>query len=149
MDNNQLKHQAVQMKQSLFEQGYLDEMFNEIEEIHCDDPKFHEKIVNMFFNDSAQLITNIQQALEQSPIDFSKLEKDLNKIKEITLSTGAKKVRDMSDQAIECCLEQNVEGCKDAFEQLKTEHATLKEKLQSYFHLARQAKAADGASGSN
>lgn len=45
-------------------QGYLDEQFIQLEELQDDDnPNFVEEIVTLFFNDSARLLQNIEQAL--------------------------------------------------------------------------------------
>jgi histidine-containing phosphotransfer protein len=48
----------------LFLQGYLDEQFNQLEELQDDSsPNFVEEVVALFFKDSSRLLTNIEQAL--------------------------------------------------------------------------------------
>ena len=47
-----------------FLQGYLDEQFNQLEELQDDSsPNFVDEVVALFFKDSSRLLTNIEQAL--------------------------------------------------------------------------------------
>jgi len=47
-----------------FLQGYLDEQFNQLEELQDDSsPNFVEEVVALFLKDSSRLLTNIEQAL--------------------------------------------------------------------------------------
>lgn len=48
----------------LFLQGYLDEQFNQLEELQDDSsPNFVEEVVALFFRNSSRLLTSIEQAL--------------------------------------------------------------------------------------
>ncbi|KAL6006078.1 CCAAT-binding factor complex subunit Php5 [Asimina triloba] len=60
----QLRRQAAYIKKSLFEQGYLDEQFLHLEELQDDsNPNFVEEVVNLFFRDSARMMSNIEGTL--------------------------------------------------------------------------------------
>ncbi|XP_031255777.1 histidine-containing phosphotransfer protein 4-like [Pistacia vera] len=146
--NQQLRRQLAAMRQSLFDQGYLDEQFIQLEELQDDaNPSFVEEVVTLYYRDSARLITSIDQALEKSPLDFNKLDGHMHQFKGSSSSIGAKKVKAESTQFREYCKAGNGEGSRRTFQQLKKEYATLKKKLEAYFQLARQAGPMETASG--
>jgi hypothetical protein len=48
----------------VWEQGYLDEQFCQVEDLQDEaSPNFAEEVVSLFFKDSARLVTNIEQAM--------------------------------------------------------------------------------------
>ncbi|XP_042516416.1 histidine-containing phosphotransfer protein 4-like [Macadamia integrifolia] len=146
MERYQLRRQVAVVKQSLFDQGYLDEQFVQLEELQdTDNPNFVEEVVTLFFRDSARMIVNIEQAMERSPLDFNRLDNYMHQFKGSSSSIGAKKVKEESTQFREYCRTGNADGCMRSFQQVKKEHATLKKKLESYFQLARQAGPAETA----
>ncbi|XP_009603606.1 pseudo histidine-containing phosphotransfer protein 5 isoform X2 [Nicotiana tabacum] len=113
---NQKQRQAAYLRRSLFDQGYVDDQFIHLEELQDDaNPNFVEEVVNLFYTDSARLIRNIELAL-----------------------IGAKRVKRQCCQFQEYCIAKNIEGCKNTFQGVKQEHATLKTKLESYFQMARE-----------
>ncbi|KAL3511740.1 hypothetical protein ACH5RR_024457 [Cinchona calisaya] len=141
MERNQLRRQIGNMRQSLFDQGYLDhEQFIQLEELQDDaNPNFVEEVVTLFYRDSVRTIQNIEQALEKSPLDFVKLDGYMHQFKGSSSSIGAKKVKSESTQFREYCKVGNAEGCRRTFQQLKKENAALKKKLEVYFQYSRQA----------
>ncbi|KAL4333314.1 hypothetical protein GQ457_07G031580 [Hibiscus cannabinus] len=166
MDRNPIRRQLAIMRQSLFDQGYLDEQFIELEQLQDDaNPNFVEEVVTLYFRDSARLILNIHHALyvhfsptlflflfihthkvmilllffrERKPFDFKKLDGFMHQFKGSSSSIGANKVKAESTLFREYCRSANAEGCMRAFQQLKKEYATLRKKLEAYFQLARQ-----------
>ncbi|XP_071901128.1 histidine-containing phosphotransfer protein 4-like [Coffea arabica] len=140
MERNQLRRKLANMRQSLFEQGYLDEQFTQLEELQDDaNPNFVEEVVTLFYRDSARTIQNIEQALEKNPLDFAQLDSYMHQFKGSCSSIGAVKVKGESTQFRNYCKEGNAEGCRRTFHQLKKEYAALKKKLELYFQYARQA----------
>ncbi|KAL7140120.1 hypothetical protein ABFS83_09G100400 [Erythranthe nasuta] len=134
-----MQRQLATMKQSLFDQGYLDEQFVQLEELQDDvNPNFVEEVVTLYYRDSVRLVQNLEQALEKNPLDFSKLDSYMHQFKGSSSSIGAKKVKIECTQFREYCRTGNGEGCKRTFQQLKKEYATLKKKLEVYFQFARQ-----------
>ncbi|PSR91283.1 Histidine-containing phosphotransfer protein [Actinidia chinensis var. chinensis] len=139
MDRN-LQRQIAYTRKSLFDQGYLDEQFIQLEDLQDDaNPNFVEEIVTLFYSDSARLIRNIEQALENNPTDFDRLDDFMHQFKGSSSSIGAKKVKSECTQFREYCKAGNAEGCIRTFQQVKQEHATLRRKLETYFQLARQS----------
>ncbi|XP_010325073.1 histidine-containing phosphotransfer protein 4-like [Solanum lycopersicum] len=135
-----MQHQAASMKRNLFNQDYLDEQFNELEELQDDDnPNFVEEVVNLFFTDSIRLIGSVDIALANEPYDFGRLDDLMHQFKGSSSSIGAKRVKRECSQFQEYCNERNIDGCKRAFQGVKQEYATLKTKLDAYFQAAREA----------
>ncbi|XP_042486473.1 histidine-containing phosphotransfer protein 4-like isoform X1 [Macadamia integrifolia] len=111
MGHDHLRHQAALIRQALLDQGYLDEHFTQLEELNIIDPDFVvEDVVSMYYRESAQWITNIEEALEGGPIDFAKLDDNMTRFKGSSLSIGATKVKNKSKEFIKCCYERNEEG---------------------------------------
>ncbi|KAK9079813.1 hypothetical protein SSX86_001486 [Deinandra increscens subsp. villosa] len=137
MELNQMKRQINFARNSLFEQGYLDEQFTQLEDLQDDaNPNFVEEIVTLFFSDSMRLIRNVETALENYPTDFCKLDDYMHQFMGSSSSIGAKKVKEECTQFQECCRVRNTEGCRRAFQRVKQEHATLKRKLETYFQVS-------------
>ncbi|KAK4730123.1 hypothetical protein R3W88_023111 [Solanum pinnatisectum] len=135
-----MQRQAASMKRNLFYQDYLDEQFNELEELQDDDnPNFVEEVVNLFFTDSVRLIRNVDLALANEPYNFGRLDDLMHQFKGSSSSIGAKRVKRECSQFQQYCNERNIDGCKRAFQGVKQEYATLKTKLDAYFQAAREA----------
>ncbi|KAK7841179.1 histidine-containing phosphotransfer protein 4 [Quercus suber] len=141
MERNQMRRQLALIRQSFFDQGFLDEQFIQLEELQDDaNPNFVEEVVTLYYRDSSRLILNIDQALERNPLDFNKLDNYMHQFKGSSTSIGAKKVKAECTQFREYCKAGNSEGrCMRTFQQLKKEYAILKRKLEAYFQQARQA----------
>ncbi|KAL6334999.1 hypothetical protein AAG906_023804 [Vitis piasezkii] len=139
MERTQQHRQVAHMRQSLFDQGLLDEQFVQLEELRDDaNPNFVEEVVTLFYRDSARLVLNIDQALDKTPLDFSKLDSYMHQFKGSASSIGAKKVKGECTLFREYCKAGNGEGCMKTFQQLKKDYAVLRKKLETYFQLARQ-----------
>ncbi|XP_027928512.1 histidine-containing phosphotransfer protein 4 [Vigna unguiculata] len=140
MDKIHSLRQVAAIKHSLFDQGYLDEQFIQLEELQDDaNPNFVEEIVTLYYRDSSRLITNLDQTLERNPLDFNKLDTIMHQFKGSSSSIGAKKVKAECTLFREYCRARNGEGCRRSFQQMKKEYATLRKKLETYFQMARQA----------
>ncbi|KAK6140902.1 hypothetical protein DH2020_025364 [Rehmannia glutinosa] len=117
MTGNQLQCQAAYMRNSLFDQGYLDEQFVQLEELQDEaNPDFVEDVVKLFYTDSARFIRNMELTLDSRPLDFEKLDDIMHQFK------------------------GSSSRCMRTFQEVKQEHAGLKKKLESYFEVARQAR---------
>lgn len=134
-----MRRQIIFMKKSLFDQGYLDEQFNQLEELQDESsPNFVEEVVTLFFKDSSRLLTNIEQATEKYPQDFYRLDSLVHQLKGSGYSIGALRMKNECSVFEAHCNDKNLEGCRRSFQKMKREHATLKQKLESYFQLLRQ-----------
>ncbi|XP_020397522.1 uncharacterized protein [Zea mays] len=117
MEYSNLQQQAASLKKNLFDQGYLDEQFCQIEDLQDEaSPNFTEEVVSLFFKNSTRLMTNIEQAI-----------------------IGACRMKNECTSFRNRCGDENVEGCMRSFQNLKREHGVLRQKLESYFQLLRQA----------
>ncbi|CAH2053551.1 unnamed protein product [Thlaspi arvense] len=124
-----MQRQVALIKQSLFDQGYLDDQFMELEELQDDaNPNFVEEVATLYFKDSARLINNIDQALERGSFDFSRLDSYMHQFKGSSTSIGASKVKTECTTFREYCRVGNAEGCLRTFQQLKKEHATWQDR---------------------
>ncbi|GKC47090.1 histidine-containing phosphotransfer protein 4, partial [Tanacetum coccineum] len=140
MDQNQLKKQINLIRTSLFAQGYLDKVqFTQLEELQDDaNPDFAQEVVTLFYSDSKRLISNVENALHNHPLDFGKLDDYMHQFKGSSSSIGAIKVKNECTKFQECCKARNGKGCIRVFDQVKQEHAILKRKLETYFQLERE-----------
>ncbi|KAG2626289.1 hypothetical protein PVAP13_3KG340100 [Panicum virgatum] len=135
MECYNLQRQAACLKRSLFDQGYLDEQFYQIEDLQDEaSPNFTEEVVSLFFKDSARLMTNIEQA-----IDFNRWDAHMQQLKGSCSSIGASRMKNECASFRNSCRDENAEGCMRSFQKLKREHGVLRQKLESYFQLLRQA----------
>ncbi|XP_073119157.1 histidine-containing phosphotransfer protein 4-like [Henckelia pumila] len=140
MERNQRQRQAAYMRKALFDQGYLDDQFIQLEDLQDEaNPTFVEEVVNLFYSDSARFIKNIELTMHNGPFDFEKLDNIMHQFKGSSSSIGAKKVKKECTQFQECCKAGNFEGCMKAFQEVKQEHAALRRKLESYLQIAREA----------
>ncbi|CAL4909178.1 unnamed protein product [Urochloa decumbens] len=122
MECYNLQRQAACLKKSLFDQGYLDEQFYQIEDLQDEaSPNFTEEVASLFFKDSARLMTNIEQAMEKNPRDFNRWDAHMQQLK------------------------GSCSSCMKSFQKVKWEHGVLRQKLESYFQLLRQAGPAETA----
>ncbi|GKD12287.1 histidine-containing phosphotransfer protein 4 [Tanacetum coccineum] len=121
-----MHRQIANLRKSLFDQGYLDEQFVQLEELQDNsNPNFVEEVVTLFLS-------------EKGPMDFSKLDSLMHQFKSSSTSIGAKKVKTECTNFRSHCNDRNAEGCKRTFQQVKKEYTTLKKKLETYFQMSRQ-----------
>ncbi|XP_051151296.1 histidine-containing phosphotransfer protein 4-like [Andrographis paniculata] len=136
-----MERQAACMRKALFDQGYLDEQFIQLEDLQDDaNPNFVEEVVKLYYSDSARFIRNIEVLLDKSCCDFEKLDDLMHQFKGSTSSIGANKVKRECTLFQEYCKVGNFEGCVRTFQEVKQEHAALKRKLESYLEIAKQAR---------
>ncbi|XP_076907297.1 histidine-containing phosphotransfer protein 4-like [Bidens hawaiensis] len=136
---NQMHRHIANTRKSLFDQGYLDEQFIQLEELQDNsNPNFVEEVVTLFYRDSARFLSNLDQALEKRPLDFNKLDSLMHQFKSSSTSIGAKKVKTECTHFRNYCNARNAEGCKRTFQNVKKEYTTLRKKIEAYFQMSRQ-----------
>nr|XP_018673625.1 PREDICTED: pseudo histidine-containing phosphotransfer protein 2-like isoform X1 [Musa acuminata subsp. malaccensis] len=132
-----LQRQLARMKKDLFDQGYLDEQFDQLEELQDESsPNFVEEVVTLFFRDSSRLMANIDDALQQCPRDFHRLDNFLHRLKGSASSIGAAKMKNECTSFREFCSEGNLDGCLRSFQKVKNDHTILRQKLENYLQLS-------------
>ncbi|XP_062206828.1 pseudo histidine-containing phosphotransfer protein 5-like isoform X2 [Phragmites australis] len=126
--------------------GYLDEQFCQVEDLQDEaSPNFAEEVVTLFFKDSARLMSNIELALEKYPKDFNRWDAYMQQLKGSCSSIGASRMKCEFMSFRDYCGQGNVEGCMRSFQKVKREHTVLRQKLETYFQLLRQAGPAGAA----
>ncbi|CAN6840278.1 unnamed protein product [Brassica oleracea var. botrytis] len=117
MDIKALHLKLQEMRQSFFNEGYLNCQYTQIEALEKDSsPYFIVEIITLYFRDSPNVIA----ALEHEFIGAIKINNELEKAN-ILLQAG------------------NVEGMKEAVRRIKKEHSELRAKFETYFQLMRRA----------
>ncbi|TVU20539.1 hypothetical protein EJB05_36752, partial [Eragrostis curvula] len=120
--------------------GYLDEQFSQVEDLQDEtSPNFTEEVVSLFFKDSTRLMTNIEQTMEKYPRDFSRWDAHVQQLKGSCSSIGASRMKNECTSFRNSCGAGNIESCMRSLQKVKGEHAALRQKLESYFQLLRQA----------
>ncbi|KMZ69091.1 Histidine-containing phosphotransfer protein 4 [Zostera marina] len=135
------RRQLNNIKANLFEQGYLDDQFHQIEELQDDaSPNFLQEVVTLFFRDTTRLIDTTEQALKKSPQDFRRLDSIMHQFKGSSSSIGALRVKNECSIFRDHCNQGNIEGCLKSFQKVKKELAILRQKLEAYFKLLNQSE---------
>ncbi|EEC80284.1 hypothetical protein OsI_22286 [Oryza sativa Indica Group] len=111
MEYGNLRRQAASLKKSLFDQGYLDEQFCQVEDLQDEaNPNFAEEVVSLFFKDSARVMLNFEQAIEKHPKDFARWDAHMQQLKGSCSSIGASRVKNECTSFRNFCGEENAEG---------------------------------------
>ncbi|XP_057960856.1 histidine-containing phosphotransfer protein 1-like isoform X2 [Malania oleifera] len=119
----QLQRQLVDYTASLFQEGFLNDQFTQLQQLQDEtNPDFVSEVVSLFFEDSERLLNELARAL-----------------------IGAERVQNVCISFRNCCDEQNIEGCLRCLQQVKQEYALVKSKLESLLKLEQQLSAAGGS----
>ncbi|CAN1348002.1 Histidine-containing phosphotransfer protein 1 [Linum perenne] len=151
MDCVQLQRQLVDYTASLFQEGILDDQFTQLQSLQDEsNPDFVVEVVSLFFEDSERLINELAQSLEQTSIDFKKIDAHVHQLKGsssrkwCTGSIGAQRVQKACVALRDHCEERNSEACRKCLQQVKIEYMLVKNKLETLFKIERQVLAAGG-----
>ncbi|KAF2307128.1 hypothetical protein P3X46_035188 [Hevea brasiliensis] len=142
----QLQRQLVDYTASLFHEGFLDEQFNQLQQLQDEsNPDFVVEVVSLFFEDSERLLNELAKALDQQSVDFKRIDAHVHQLKGSSSSIGAQRVQKVCIAFRNYCDEQNTEGCLKCLQQVKHEYSLVKTKLETLFKLERQVLAAGGS----
>ncbi|XP_059438081.1 histidine-containing phosphotransfer protein 1-like [Corylus avellana] len=142
----QLQKQLVDYTASLFHEGFLDEQFNQLQQLQDEsNPDFVVEVVSLFFEDSERLLNELGKTLEQKTVDFKKVDAHVHQLKGSSSSIGAQRVQKLCIAFRNCCEELNTEGCLKCLQQVKHEYSLVKNKLETLFKLEQQTIAAGGS----
>ncbi|KAK8484255.1 hypothetical protein V6N13_139739 [Hibiscus sabdariffa] len=142
----QLQRQLVDYRTSLYDEGFLDEQFTQLQELQDENnPDFVVEVVSLFFEDSERLLNELSKALEQQIIDFKRMDARVHQLKGSSSSIGAQRVRQLCIVFRNYCEAQNREGCQKCLQQVKHEYSIVKTKLESMFQLEQQILNAGGS----
>ncbi|KAJ4840722.1 peroxiredoxin type-2 [Turnera subulata] len=142
----QLQRQLVDYTASLFHEGFLDDQFNQLQQLQDEsNPDFVVEVVSLFFEDSERLLNELAKSLEQQTIDFKRIDAHVHQLKGSSSSIGAQRVQRVCIAFRNFCDEKNVEGCQKCLQQVKHEYSLVKSKLETLFKLEQQILAAGGS----
>ncbi|KAK2456479.1 histidine-containing phosphotransfer protein [Trifolium repens] len=78
----QLQKQLFDYTASLFQEGFLDNQFNQLEQLQDEsNPDFVVEVVTLFFDDAERLLNELTTSLGQENIDFKKLDAHVHQLK--------------------------------------------------------------------
>ncbi|XP_027367105.1 histidine-containing phosphotransfer protein 1-like [Abrus precatorius] len=141
----QLQRQIVDYTASLFHEGFLDDQFNQLQQLQDEsNPDFVVEVVTLFFEDAERLINELTIALSQQSIDFKKLDAHVHQLKGSSSSIGAQRVHRICISFRNSCEDQNVEGCLMNLQLVKREYSLVKNKLETLFRMEQKLLAAGG-----
>ncbi|KAK6911494.1 Signal transduction histidine kinase, phosphotransfer (Hpt) domain [Dillenia turbinata] len=142
----QLRRQLVDYLTSLFQEGFLDNQFTQLQQLQDEsNPDFVVEVVNLFFEDSERLLNELTKALDQPSVDFKKVDSHVHQLKGSSSSIGAQRVQNVCIAFRNYCEEHNIEGCLNCLQQVKQEYSLVKNKLETLFKLEQQLLAAGGS----
>ncbi|XP_077218642.1 histidine-containing phosphotransfer protein 1-like [Tasmannia lanceolata] len=146
MEVVQLQSRLIDLTSSLFREGFLDDQFNQLQQLQDEsNPDFVFEVVSLFFDDSEKILNDLGRALEQQSVDFKKVDANVHQLKGSSSSIGAQRVKNVCVAFRNFCEENNREGCLRCLQQVKHECSLVKSKLESLFRLEQQILAAGGS----
>uniref|UniRef100_A0A5B7B444 Histidine-containing phosphotransfer protein n=1 Tax=Davidia involucrata TaxID=16924 RepID=A0A5B7B444_DAVIN len=142
----QLQRQLVDYTTSLYNEGFLDDQFTQLQQLQDEsNPDFVVEVVSLFFEDSDRLLNELSKALVEQSVDFKKVDAHVHQLKGSSSSIGAQRVQRVCIAFRNYCDEKNSEGCLKCLQQVKNEYSLVKNKLESLFKLQQQLSAARGS----
>lgn len=143
---NQLQRQYVDYLTSLYREGVLDDQFLQLQKLQDkSNPNFVNEVVTLFFEDSENLLLQMNIALEQQNVDYHKVDSSVHQFKGSSSSIGALRVSNVCVAFRAYYDARNLEGCLKCMQQVKDEYYLVKSNLQTLFRLEQQIIDAGGS----
>ncbi|KAK8600461.1 hypothetical protein V6N13_059766 [Hibiscus sabdariffa] len=77
-----LKTQRKNLVQSMFDEGVLDNQFNQLQALQdSSNPNFVDEVVTLFCNDAERIVTDLNRYLNCQIVDFNKLDSHVHQLK--------------------------------------------------------------------
>ncbi|KAK8553926.1 hypothetical protein V6N12_030905 [Hibiscus sabdariffa] len=133
-----LKTQRRNLVQSMFDEGVLDNQFNQLQDLQdSSNPNFVEEVIALFCNDAERIITELNRYLNDQNVDFSKLDSYVHQLKGSSSSIGAYRLKLACVNLRQASEERNKEECAGAFNSIRREYYVVRSKLQVLMQLER------------
>ncbi|GJV99500.1 histidine-containing phosphotransfer protein 1-like protein [Tanacetum coccineum] len=132
----QLQRQFIEHTTSLYNEGYLDDQFTQLQKLQDEsNPDFVVEVVSLFFEDSEKLLNNLATVLQQKIVDYKQVDSHVHQFKGSSSSIGAQRVTSVCVLFRNCCEEKNLDGCLRCLQQLKHEYINVRSKLEALFRV--------------
>ncbi|ERM97696.1 hypothetical protein AMTR_s00130p00121320 [Amborella trichopoda] len=137
MEVIQLQRRHIEHINSLFQEGYLDDQFTQLQQLQDEvNPDFVVEVVSLFFQDSEKLLTDLGRTLEAQPVDFKRVDACVHQLKGSSSSIGAQRVKNVCIPFRVSCEEKNRDGCLRCLRQVEQEFVFIKNKLETLFRVS-------------
>lgn len=143
----QLQRQLVEYNSSLFQEGFLDDQFNQLQLLQDEsNPDFVVEVVTLFFEDAEKLLNQLEKEIgQENNIDFKRVDALVHQLKGSSSSIGAQRVQRVCIAFKNYCEEKNIEGCFKSLQDIKQEYTLVKTKFETLFKMEQQLFAAGGS----
>ncbi|KAK1380180.1 Histidine-containing phosphotransfer protein [Heracleum sosnowskyi] len=146
MEVVQLQRRYIEYATSLFNEGYLDDLFVQLQRLQdASNPEFVAEVISTYFKDSEKTLNNLNEIMYQQRIDFKKVDACVQKLKGSSSSIGAQRIVNACIALCTSYEEQNIVAYRRCAAQVTQEYAAVKDKLQNLFWLEQQIVIAGGA----
>lgn len=146
MEVIRLRQQLIELTNSLFQEGFLDDQFTQLQMLQdASNPEFVAEVVTLFAEDSERLLAELSIALEPETVDFKKVDGYVHQFKGSSSSIGAQRVKAVCVDFRAFAEGENREGCRQALQLIKQEFFLVKNKLETLLQLEQQILAAGGS----
>ncbi|KAL8161930.1 hypothetical protein V2J09_013419 [Rumex salicifolius] len=148
MGINEMLGQFVHHRKLLFDQGFLDNQFVQLQLLQDEsNPDFVLEVVSVFFDDSERILNDLSLTLTEQNVDFKKVDAHVHQLKGSSSryyhsfggidlwkwsfhSIGAQRVKNACIAFRNFCEIQDVQSCRACLQQVKQEYFIIKENLQ-------------------
>ncbi|KAK1400648.1 Histidine-containing phosphotransfer protein [Heracleum sosnowskyi] len=145
MEVVQLQRRYIEYATSLFNEGYLDDLFVQLQRLQdASNPEFVAEVISTYFKDSEKTLNNLNEIMYQQRIDFKKVDACVQKLKGSSSSIGAQRIVNACIALCTSYEEQNIVACRRCAAQVTQEYTAVKDKLQNLFWLEQQIVIAGG-----
>ncbi|XP_057538875.1 histidine-containing phosphotransfer protein 1 [Amaranthus tricolor] len=142
----EMQRQLVDFTTSLFNEGYLDNQFTQLQQLQDEsNPGFVMEVITLFFEDTERLLRDLSSAFDHQAVDFKKVDAHVHQLKGSSSSIGAQRVKNACVQFRNYCEQKNAEGCQACLQQVNQEYFLVKSKLQMLFKMEQQIISAGGS----
>lgn len=143
----QLQRQLVEYTSSLFQEGFLDDQFNQLQLLQDEsNPDFVVEVVALFFEDAEKLLNQLEKEIgQENNVDFKRVDALVHQLKGSSSSIGAQRVQRVCIAFKNYCEEKNIEGCFKSLQDIKQEYTLVKTKFETLFKMEQQLFAAGGS----
>ncbi|KAM0940354.1 putative signal transduction histidine kinase, phosphotransfer (Hpt) domain, HPT domain superfamily [Dioscorea sansibarensis] len=139
-----LKEQLVSLMDSMYQEGLLDEQFQQLQSLQDEtNPCFVMEVVTLFCDDAERIFGELDRIMNQPVIEFQQVDAYIHQLKGSSSSVGAQNVKLACVQFRHSLEDNDREGCLRALNVVKREYLHLRSKLESMLQLEQRIQAYD------